>query len=227
MLKIGQIRALTAGASVLFCVSAAGQSSFTGIAQNIDGDSLYVGKMEVRLFGIDAPEWGQVCTRGGQPWDCGAAAADQLAKLVTGKFVRCSGVDTDEHDRTVARCMVGSVDVNRTMVSNGYAIAYRHFSTDYVPAEASAKSAKRGLWGGTFEMPSAYRRDEKAAGRAPHPTHRAAAAAQRCKIKGNRGPHGWIYHLPGMPYYEQTRAEQMFCTETQAQTAGYRKAKVR
>ncbi len=44
-------------------------------------------RSEVRLFGIDAPEWGQVCNRNGQPRDCGAAAADQLNKLVTGKPV--------------------------------------------------------------------------------------------------------------------------------------------
>jgi hypothetical protein len=30
-----------------------------------------------------------------------------------------------------------------------------------------------------------------------------------------------------MPYYEQTHAEEMFCTEAQAQAAGYRRAKVK
>jgi hypothetical protein len=46
-------------------------------------------------------------------------------------------------------------------------------------------------------------------------------------IKGNRGSNGWIYHLPGMPYYGRTRAEEMFCSEAAAQAAGYRRAKVR
>jgi hypothetical protein len=45
-------------------------------------------------------------------------------------------------------------------------------------------------------------------------------------IKGNRGQHGWVYHLPGMPYYEQTHAEEMFCSEAQARAAGYRRARV-
>ena len=50
----------------------------------------------------------------------------------------------------------------------------------------------------------------------------------RCAIKGNRSRRGdWIYHLPGMPYYEATRAEEIFCTEAQAQAAGYRRAIVR
>jgi hypothetical protein len=53
----------------------------------------------------------------------------------------------------------------------------------------------------------------------------AAPAAGSCSIKGNRNRKGqWIYHLPGMPYYAQTRAEEMFCTEAQAQAAGYRRA---
>jgi len=32
-----------------------------------------VGDTEVRLFGIDAPEFDQSCTRNGRPWSCGSA----------------------------------------------------------------------------------------------------------------------------------------------------------
>jgi len=46
----------------------ASAQTFTGTARPIDGDSLYVGNTEVRLFGIDAPEYHQVCTRGSLPW---------------------------------------------------------------------------------------------------------------------------------------------------------------
>lgn len=55
-----------------------------------------------------------------------------------------------------------------------------------------------------------------------------AARSSACNIKGNHSRRGeWIYHLPGMPYYEQTRPEAMFCTEAEAQAAGYRRAIVR
>jgi endonuclease YncB( thermonuclease family) len=211
------------------------QDSFTGTARSIDGDSLYVGNKEVRLFGIDAPEFVQTCKRSGQPWSCGTVAAAELSKLVNGKQLRCVSVDIDQHGRTVARCSVGGIDVNRTMVALGYAVAYRHYSSDYVTAEESAKANKRGLWAGTFEMPMDYRHEE--APRAERPQRErsvsransrvAAQPSGRCNIKGNRGAHGWIYHVPGMPYYNQTHAEEMFCTEAQAQTAGYRRAKVR
>ena len=47
-------------------------------------------------------------------------------------------------------------------------------------------------------------------------------------IKGNHSQRGeWIYHLPGMPYYNATRAEAYFCTEAEAQAVRYRRAIVR
>ena len=220
---------------------AAAELSFSGLAQAKDGDSLMVGQREVRLFGIDAPEWDQSCTRAGKPWACGQEAAAQLSKLVTGKDVGCVAVDTDDHGRTVARCTVGTVDVNRQIVSNGYAIAYRRYSLDYVSAEASAKAAKRGIWAGTFEMPSDVRHaaEEQPAkparsksARSSTPTVSSLRSSDQpsgnCVIKGNRNSRGeWIYHMPGMPYYARTNPEEMFCTEAQAKAAGYRRARVR
>jgi endonuclease YncB( thermonuclease family) len=227
------------GAAFAACTPAAAEP-FSGLAQAKDGDSLMVGQREVRLFGIDAPEWSQNCTRAGKPWACGQAAAGQLSKLVTGKQVRCVAVDTDVHGRTVARCTVGTVDVNRQMVSNGYAIAYRHYSLEYVSAENSAKAAKRGMWSGTFELPSDVRHaaEERAAMPAQSGALRSGLPAVsslrsspqpsgNCVIKGNRGSNGWIYHVPGMPFYERTKAEEIFCSEREAVAAGYRRAKVR
>lgn len=45
-------------------------------------------------------------------------------------------------------------------------------------------------------------------------------------MKGNRRRRGdWIYHLPDMPYCNETRAEEMFCTEAEAIAAGYRRSR--
>ena len=203
----------------------------------MDGDSLMVGNREVRLFGIDAPEFDQRCKRGGQNWSCGSAAADKLATLVTGKDVRCEAVGTDQHQRTLARCTVGTTDVNRVMVASGFAVAYRRYSSDYASAEETAKVSRRGIWAGSFEMPSAYRQDEPQTVRTPSSgrtarskpvrSYAAPSVSGGCAIKGNQGSNGWIYHLPGMPFYDRTKAEQMFCSEADAQAAGYRRAKVR
>ena len=91
---------------------------------------------------------------------------------------------------------------------------------------------RQGLWGSTFALPSEYRTAQaEAAEPRPQPA-RADGVAQRapapaCNFKGNPGRRGdWIDHLPGMPYYEQTRPEAMFCSEAEAIAAGYRRARV-
>ena len=218
---------------------AAAASPLWGIGRAADGDTLTVGETRVRLFGIDAPEFGQSCTRGGREWACGAAAAEELAKLVTGKQVRCVSMDTDQHQRMLGRCTVGTLDVNRAMVAGGHAVAFWRYSTDYVSAEDSAKANRRGLWAGTFKMPSEYRNGTTpAATRSTNSQTRrmartsssnwAGRAAANCNIKGNRNRRGeWIYHVPGMPYYDGTRPEEIFCSEADARAAGYRRAVVR
>jgi endonuclease YncB( thermonuclease family) len=205
----------------------------TGIARALDGDSLEVSGRQVRLFGIDAPEYEQSCNRNGQNWSCGAEAAEQLAKLVTGREIFCTLVNTDEYQRAVSRCSVMGRDINSAMVESGYAIAFRQYSEAYVPAESRARAAKRGLWSGTFVAPQQWRNaarqtDRIPSRRAPSPQRVAdARPVTGCTIKGNRGSNGWIYHLPGMPYYGRTKAEEMFCSEAAAQAAGYRRARAR
>jgi endonuclease YncB( thermonuclease family) len=220
------------GLAALGVASPLSAASFYGLAQSIDGDSLRVGDREVRLFGIDAPEFDQSCKRSGQDWSCGQDAAERLSQLVTGKDVRCVEMGTDQYHRTLARCTVGAIEINRTMVATGYAVAFRRYSMDYVSAEDSAKASKRGLWAGSFQMPWQYRGETNPAPRSVPPSNRRGPAIVRppssgaCNIKGNRNRRGeWIYHVPGRPGYAETRAEQMFCTEAEAQAAGYRKSR--
>ena len=227
-------------ALLLLTAASASAASQTGIARPIDGDSLMVGQQEIRLFGIDAPELSQSCTRGGKPWACGAAAADQLSKLVAGKQVSCVSLGQDKHGRFLSRCSVGTTEVNRTMVATGYALAYRRYSMDYVSAEESAKVAKRGIWSGTFELPSEVRHSEDwhriesrvveqhTQGQRPVVSSMRSKPqpSGECRIKGNRSRKGvGIYHLPGMPYYSQTVAEEIFCNEAEARAAGYRRSR--
>ena len=222
--------------SIALAVTLAASLPIYGIAVAGDGDSLAIGETSIRLFGIDAPEFDQQCTRSGTSWQCGKAAAEQLAKLVTGREIRCTPTGTDTFGRTLARCStVLGTDVNRTMVASGYAVAFRKYSTDYTSAEDAARSAKRGLWSGTFDMPSEVRAAAREHGQPRRAVRRSAPVRTKhaaysggCVIKGNHSRRGeWIYHLPGMPYYAQTRAEAMFCSESQAQAAGYRRAIVR
>ena len=56
--------------------------TITGTVEVIDGDSLVLAGRQIRLVGIDAPEYDQTCDRAGQSWACGAEAKAQLAELV-------------------------------------------------------------------------------------------------------------------------------------------------
>jgi endonuclease YncB( thermonuclease family) len=141
-----------------------------GPVKVIDGDSLRRDNTEIRLAGIDAPEYRQTCKdEAGEDWPCGRVAAQELRKLVGGRDVGCTVLDTDRYGRLVAQCMSGSLNLNLEMVQRGFAVSFG----DYVEAEAEARAAKRGIWRGTFERPNVWRdrnrtvRGDSQAGPAP------------------------------------------------------------
>lgn len=210
--------------------------TYSGPAEVIDDDSLSVSGFSVRLFGIDAPEGKQTCSRGGTSFRCGEEAATQLRNMIGGNPVECRGRGIDTYGRTVATCTVAGVELNRAMVEAGWATAFRKYAQDYVTAETRAKAAHRGIWDSEFDLPENYRAAQewtsdvtpRTIACEARPRADASSSYSGCAIKGNRNRKGqWIYHLPGMPYYDVTRAEETFCTEAQAQAAGYRRAIVR
>ena len=128
--------------------------ALTGTAQIIDGDSLRVAGRELRLKGIDAPEGRQSCQRDGRDWPCGEAAADRLRELTWRRTVTCDVVETDRYNRGLAFCKVEGEDINGRMVADGMAVSFGGYAAE----EAAARSARRGLWSGTFERPHDWRR---------------------------------------------------------------------
>jgi endonuclease YncB( thermonuclease family) len=149
-------------AAALLASTPAAADPITGHPGIVDGDTLRIGQVRVRLFGIDAPERHQACTRtDGQAWACGADAGKALAGFIGGRSVECEQRDVDRYQRVVATCSVGGDDIGRWMVLHGWAIAYRRYSMDYVADEDQAREAKRGIWSGSFELPSAYRKSHK------------------------------------------------------------------
>lgn len=134
----------------------------------IDGDSLLIDGRNTRLEGIDAPEYNQSCyDAGGQLYECGQKAKDALAELVK-NGVKCRKQTTDIYRRDVSICYAGSVNVNRQMVREGWAVAYTRYFPDFADDEKAARREKRGLWGGRFIRPDLYRAleaDKKRRGR--------------------------------------------------------------
>lgn len=129
----------------------------TGQASVIDGDTIDIHGQRVQLHGIDAPESGQSCRKGGKRWRCGQAAANALAKMIGRQTVHCEGRDKDRYGRLVAECFAGGVNLNAAMVSKGLALAYRRYSEDYVPQEDAARGAGQGMWAGDFVPPWDWR----------------------------------------------------------------------
>ncbi len=120
----------------------------------IDGDTLSSGPERLRLEGIDAPELGQLCRDGnGEPWACGKQARGQLVRLMQGDAVECRGQEHDRYRRLLVRCQSGSRDINGLMVRQGFAVA----AGGYTDEEASARSARLGIWAGTFDTPRNWR----------------------------------------------------------------------
>ena len=128
------------------------------------------------------------------------------------------------------------VDLGAALVDQGFAIAYRRFSTKYVPNEERAKAEKRGLWAGDFDWPRDWR-DRKKKGDPealllvapqPCPPPPSNPAAEECLIKGNVNGTKRIYHMPGTRHYDKTeitasKGDRYFCTEAEAKACGWRK----
>jgi endonuclease YncB( thermonuclease family) len=148
--------------------------SLIGPAKVIDGDTIVVAGELVRLHGIDAPELDQTFLWRGKPVVSGTMALAALEALTAGVKLRCEVVERDRYGRLVAKVFSpNGVDVGRRLVSAGWALAYRRYSTDYVAAENEARRARRGMWRGTFVKPWDWRASS------PRPSTQAPSLAQR------------------------------------------------
>jgi endonuclease YncB( thermonuclease family) len=148
------IAILLASGGVLYLLRGVPQRDITGAAEAIDGDSLRLAGEEMRLKGIDAPEFAQTCQVSRQTVECGRESRAALRKLLRSGLVTCIGSERDRFGRLLVSCRVRGVDINAAMVRDGYAIAFGGFERE----EAEAKAAYRGIWAGEFERPQDWRR---------------------------------------------------------------------
>ena len=69
--------------------------------------------------------------------------------------------DIDIYNRYVAICVSNNINLNQWMVKNGWAIAYRYYSTDYIIEEKYARDNILGIWKSEFQKPYQYRKNNK------------------------------------------------------------------
>ena len=134
-----------------------------GTAQIVDGDTLEIGARRVHLYGIDAPESDQTCERGGRRWRCGVEATYAMAALLEFHWLTCRQMGTDPAGDVFGVCRLGGpkgFSVNREIVRRGWALALRPSGDEYAAAELEAKTAKVGLWSGSFVAPWEWRRTQ-------------------------------------------------------------------
>lgn len=185
-------------------------SALVGSADVVDGDTLRINGVPVRLAGIDAFERQDMCGA----IRCGEAATQRLRQLVAGRVVICQERRRDRFGRAVSTCRADGVDLSAAMALSGLAGAFHLSPDEYAPEVAQARAARVGAWANQSGEPASVRRPEDVP---------ATPATDDCRIKGNINSRGErIYHTPDSPAWSRTQAEQMFCSEEQARIAGFR-----
>jgi endonuclease YncB( thermonuclease family) len=196
-------------------------------ARVIDGDTLQVDGQTIQLYGIDAPELGQLCRSDENKWPCGVEAALALRKLLTvgDQKLQCSpwgggAPKTTADGALIEVCQVGQEDLTEVMLRNGYGVATPGSFPDYAEAQKAAKEASLGIWHSKFQLPSAWRAANDDSGDPKGPL-------RDCNVKGVIDARGErYYYVPTDPSYEQIkidrqRGERLFCSDEAARLAGW------
>jgi endonuclease YncB( thermonuclease family) len=89
----------------------------------VDGDTLKIDGVTIRIVGIDTPETYR--SRCENELVLGLKAKERLRALVDRGGVTYQATGTDRYGRTLARVFAGDVNVGETLLKEGYALAYR------------------------------------------------------------------------------------------------------
>lgn len=154
-------RSLAAATAVLAaCVSAIlllpeRDAHIMGRVIVIDGDTVEVRGVRVRISGIDAPERRQTCRdMDHRSWRCGVVAAAALDEYLVGsRPLRCRLLERDRYGRFVGDCFrADGKNVAVWLVTSGHALDWPRYSDGaYAAHQEQAQTAKSGIWSGTFE----------------------------------------------------------------------------
>lgn len=140
-------------------------SEISGTASVVDADTLDIHGERIRLVGVDAPESKQQCRNpSGQFYRCGQVSALALDEWINRNPVTCKIEDKDRYSRFLAQCSVRGDSVQEWLVTNGYALAYRSYSKEYIPAEEKAHAAGAGIWAAEFVNPWEWRKGTRLPG---------------------------------------------------------------
>ena len=126
------------------------ESKAVGPSQHIsviDGDTIQLDGKIVQLYGIDAPELGQMCLHNGNLGHCGLSAAFELQKLLKIELapLTCQPAKAAGNP-PIQICAFGYEDPALILLESGYGLAIAGAGPKYAKAEDSAKQVRIGLW---------------------------------------------------------------------------------
>ena len=142
-----------------------------------DGDTIHVTdnlgtKVKVRLYGLDAPETEKsnkrthIVSKPGQP--NGEEACEALRGKIYRKHIRLEVTDIDKYRRSVAIVYLNDRNINKEMIAEGWAWAYKQYldapyASEYLELEEQARSQRLGLWKQSNPQPPwEFRKEQKA-----------------------------------------------------------------
>jgi endonuclease YncB( thermonuclease family) len=154
--------------TLLFCLLTVATSfakepirTIEGLVTKIsDGDTIQVTdslgtKVKVRFYGIDCPETEKGNKRTGKISKQGQPYGEESLRALQGKLqrqrVRLDVMDIDKYKRAVCLVWLGDRNINKEMVAEGHAWAYRKYlrepyASEYLKAEEQAKGKRLGVW---------------------------------------------------------------------------------
>jgi len=131
----------------------------SGKVSVVTGSILRLKSLNIRLFGIDAPDTDQTCAdRLGRAYGCGKKALTFLQDFIAGRKVTCHILGKIVNNNATGACFVGDSDLSAMVAEAGWALAYTKNTDVYVPYEKEARINKRGLWEGRFYRPQDWRK---------------------------------------------------------------------
>jgi endonuclease YncB( thermonuclease family) len=142
--------------AVFFSSQQSEASDITEYPVVLNGETLLIRTVSIKLNGIEALELGQKCVGADNiEWDCGLHAKRALAEKIGEGPVFCRQLQIDAYGLASATCAASNgEDLAAAMVRSGYALAC---GQRYVEEEKAARLAGKGMWSGSFQTPWEWR----------------------------------------------------------------------
>ena len=91
-------------------------------------------------------------------YSCGVISKKKLINKIDMSKVKCISSSKDRYKRYLATCYKDKINLNKWLVREGLAVAYKRYSKEYVRDEDYAKENKLGIWQGSFIRPEKWRK---------------------------------------------------------------------